>query len=150
MYFVEREPGNLAVYDSAAELSRAIREGAVGPQSRIFHRTSSQWLSITKHPVYRKAQTPVESDPLPPLGRRTWTFLPAPATSAHPAEGTPAHAGGHRNGRKESSPAIAAVGTALTADSPELAAANAQRRWLPRSLRKAMTGMFSWGPAKTS
>ncbi len=85
MYFVEQEPGNVAVYDSADDLSQAIRGGVVGPNSRIFHHQSSQWLPITTHPLYRRttAQTANET---PPLGRRQWTFFPGPSTDANSAD----------------------------------------------------------------
>jgi transglutaminase-like putative cysteine protease len=75
MYLVEIEAGREALYDSVDALAAAIRRGEVGPQARIFHRTSSSWISITLHPEFRKAAAARRSEPLPPLGRTQWTFF---------------------------------------------------------------------------
>ena len=74
MYLVEIEAGREALYDSVDALASAIRRGDVGAQSRIFHRASSSWVSITVHPEFKKATASRESEPLPPLARRQWTF----------------------------------------------------------------------------
>ena len=75
MYLVEIEAGREALYDSTSALAAAIRRGEVGPQARIFHRTSSSWISITLHPEFRKAAAARLSEPLPPLARSQWTFF---------------------------------------------------------------------------
>ena len=75
MYLVEIESGREALYDSVHALAAAIRRGEVGPESRIFHRTSSRWISITPHPVFKKAAAARASQPLPPLARSQWTFF---------------------------------------------------------------------------
>jgi hypothetical protein len=76
MYLVEIEAGREALYDSVHALAEAIRRGEVGPQSRIFHRASSSWISITLHPEFKKAAAR-DSEPLPPLARTQWTFFGA-------------------------------------------------------------------------
>jgi hypothetical protein len=75
MYLVEIESGREALYDSVPALAAAIRRGEVGPESRIFHRTSSRWISVTLHPVFRKAAAARNREPLPPLARSHWTFF---------------------------------------------------------------------------
>jgi hypothetical protein len=75
MYLVEIETGREALYDSVKALAAAIRRGEVGPQARIFHRTSSSWISITLHPEFRKAAAARARESLPPLARTQWTFF---------------------------------------------------------------------------
>lgn len=75
MYLVEIESGREALYDSVNALAAAVRRGEVGPQARIFHRTTSRWISITLHPVFKKAAAARDSEPLPPLARSQWTFF---------------------------------------------------------------------------
>jgi hypothetical protein len=77
MYLVEIETGREKLYDSVEALGAAIRRGEVGAQSRIYHRTSSSWISITLHPEFKKAIAIRESEPLPPLARTKWTFFGA-------------------------------------------------------------------------
>lgn len=77
MYLVEIEAGREALYDSVNALAEAIRRGEVGPRSRIFHRASSSWVSITVHPEFKKAAAARQSEPLPPLARTQWTFFGA-------------------------------------------------------------------------
>lgn len=145
MFLVEREPGNVTVYNSAAELSSAFRQGIVGPTARIFHRRSSQWLPITEHPAYRQAQAEAEREPLPPLRRRHWTFLPgSPASPASPASVS------HPQPDDRAS-ASATVRSNGTGDAPpKAAAAKTHHRWWPDSLRRAVDKMRSRGPAKPS
>ncbi len=74
MFLVEIEAGREELYETASALASAIRRGAVGPQSRIFHRASSSWVSIMVHPEYKKAVAELAPEPLPPLPRNQWTF----------------------------------------------------------------------------
>jgi hypothetical protein len=75
MYLVEIAEGREQLYQSAQALAAAIRGGVIGPGSRIFHRTTSSWISITLHPEYRKAMAARAAEPLPPLPRKQWTFF---------------------------------------------------------------------------
>jgi len=77
MFLVEIEAGREALYDSVNTLAEAIRRGEVGPRSRIFHRASSSWISITLHPEFKKVAAARDSEPLPPLARTQWTFFGA-------------------------------------------------------------------------
>ncbi len=84
MYLVEIETGREQLYDSVAALASAIRRGDVGSQSRIFHRASSSWVSITVHPEFKKATAARESQPT--------------ATDGDPADQASAKSGGSRRG----------------------------------------------------
>ena len=75
MYLVEIEAGREQLYQSVEALAAAIRGGVIGPESRIFHRASSSWISITLHPEYRKVVAAPPAEPLPPLSRNQWTFF---------------------------------------------------------------------------
>jgi hypothetical protein len=81
MYLVEIEAGREQLYQTVEAFAAAIRSGVIGPDSRIFHRASSSWISITLHPEYRKAMAARRAEPLPPLSRNQWTFFGSePAT----------------------------------------------------------------------
>ena len=133
MFLVEREPGNVAVYNSAAELTHAIRQGVVGPEARIFHRRSSQWLPITEHPAYRQAKAEAQREPLPPLRRRHWTFLPGGPTggASEPRAGEAAA----KQGAGPAEPEAHA--------NPQEAPARPRRTWLPESLRTVVARIRS-------
>jgi len=79
MYLVELRPGKEELYRTMDELAAAIRKGDVDVHSRIYHRATSKWISVTLHPQYkaiiaeRPAAPPVP--PMPPLERTNWTFF---------------------------------------------------------------------------
>ena len=75
MYLVELRPGKEELYRSVDELAAAIRSGDVDAHSRIFHRATSKWISITLHPQFKAIAAARESEPLPPAPRKQWTFL---------------------------------------------------------------------------
>jgi hypothetical protein len=75
MYLVEIEAGREQLFQTVEAFAAAIRGGLIGPDSRIFHRASSSWISITLHPEYRKALAARKAEPLPPLSRNQWTFF---------------------------------------------------------------------------
>ena len=53
MYLVELRPGKEELYRTGDELAAAIRSGEVDGHSRIYHRSTSKWISITLHPQYK-------------------------------------------------------------------------------------------------
>jgi len=78
MYLVELRPGKEELYRTGDELAAAIRSGDVDMHSRIYHRATSKWISVTLHPQYKAivaAPPPPPPPPLPPLERSTWTFF---------------------------------------------------------------------------
>ncbi len=90
MYLVELRPGKEELYRSGDELAAAIRSGDVDGHSRIYHRATSKWISITLHPQYKAivAERPVE--PQPVADRNNWTYLNAQSETlegAAPDEG---------------------------------------------------------------
>jgi hypothetical protein len=76
MFLVELEPGQRCHYTTARALGQAIRRGQLGPQARIFHQTADQWLSITVHPEYRKAEAEWDEVGARRLRAQRWTFFP--------------------------------------------------------------------------
>jgi hypothetical protein len=75
MFLVEPESGQRCHYASSRALGAAIRRGELGPQARIFHQTTSQWLPITVHPEYRRAESEWEQGSARRMRGRRWTFL---------------------------------------------------------------------------
>ena len=80
MYLVELRPGKEELYRTGDELAAAIRSGDVDTHSRIYHRATSKWISVTLHPQYKAIVSEVRpTDPqMPPLERQTWTFFNDP------------------------------------------------------------------------
>jgi hypothetical protein len=60
-FLVEVRPGRERIYRSTWALREAMRNGEISADSRIFHRATSQWISITQHPEYRRFLT--DGDP---------------------------------------------------------------------------------------
>jgi hypothetical protein len=89
LFLVEPESGQRCHYSSARELGVAIRRGELGPQAKIFHQKSSQWLPISVHPEYRRAESDCEEGSARQLRARRWTFLSEPpAESDRPVAGS--------------------------------------------------------------
>jgi len=76
MFVVEPGAGKTKGYPSARDLGAAIRRGELGPQARIYHRSTDRWLPITVHPEYRKVAAEREQLSAVELQARQWTFLP--------------------------------------------------------------------------
>jgi len=77
MYLVELRPGKEELYRTGDDLAAAIRSGDVDGHSRIYHRATSKWISITLHPQYKAIVAQKATEPLPPLERSNWTFFNA-------------------------------------------------------------------------
>jgi hypothetical protein len=75
MYLVELRPGKEELYRSSDELALAIRNGDVDARSRIYHRATAKWISITLHPQYKAIITAPKEDPAARPVRKGWTFL---------------------------------------------------------------------------
>ena len=60
MYLIELKPGQEQLFRSSEALVAAIRRGEVASRSRIYHRASGKWISVTLHPIYKRhaAQAP--------------------------------------------------------------------------------------------
>jgi hypothetical protein len=93
MYLVELRPGKEELYRTAEELAAAIRSGDVDIHSRIYHRATSKWISVTLHPHYKAIAA--ERDPsavpaAPADQRQNWTFFNAASETLRGAE-DPSH-----------------------------------------------------------
>ena len=85
MYLVELRPGKEELYRTGDDLAAAIRSGEVDGHSRIYHRSTSKWISITLHPQYKAI---VAERPAPP-DRHNWTYLTAQAETLESAVAEP-------------------------------------------------------------
>jgi hypothetical protein len=74
MYLVELRPGKEELYRSSDELALAIRNGEVDSRSRVYHRATAKWISITLHPQYKAIMAAAKEDPARPA-RRGWGIL---------------------------------------------------------------------------
>ena len=99
MYLVELKPGKEELYRTGDDLALAIRDGDVDARSRIYHRATAKWISITLHPQY-KAIVAGQKDETSRPARKAWGLLPASltglpedlrSTEAAPANGSVRH-----------------------------------------------------------
>lgn len=75
MYLVELRPGKEELYRSSDELALAIRNGDVDARSRVYHRATAKWISITLHPQYKAIVAASKEDPSARPARRGWSIL---------------------------------------------------------------------------
>jgi hypothetical protein len=124
MYLVELRPGREELYRTGDDLAAAIRRGDVDVHSRIYHRATSKWISITLHPQYKAivAQTTAQkaAEVLPPLDRSSWTYLNAQSETLEGSQpdGPDAETGGAPAAERVSQPwrrlfALSVAGLAL-------------------------------------
>jgi hypothetical protein len=77
MYLVELRPGKEELYRTGDDLAAAIRSGDVDGHSRIYHRATSKWISITLHPQYKAIVAAKPAQPQPAMDKSSWTYLNA-------------------------------------------------------------------------
>jgi hypothetical protein len=94
MYLVELSPGKEELYRSSDELALAIRNGDVDARSRIYHRATAKWISITLHPQYKAIITMAKEEPVARPARKGWTFLGGINSVPEPAP-EPTDSNGH-------------------------------------------------------
>jgi hypothetical protein len=82
MYLVELRPGKEELYRTGDDLAAAIRSGEVDGHSRIYHRSTSKWISITLHPQYKAI---IAQKPAAAPDRSAWTYLTAQAETLESA-----------------------------------------------------------------
>ncbi|HET6778241.1 MAG TPA: hypothetical protein VFH26_05090 [Gemmatimonadales bacterium] len=85
MYLVELRPGKEELYRSSDELALAIRNGDVDSRSRVYHRATAKWISITLHPQYKAIVAAAKEDPAARPGRR-WSILGGSQESGHASQ----------------------------------------------------------------
>jgi hypothetical protein len=78
MYLVELRPGKEELYRNGDELAAAIRSGEVDGHSRIYHRATSKWISITLHPQYKAIVA--EKPARPAADTSDWVLAPQAET----------------------------------------------------------------------
>ncbi len=61
MYLVELRPGKEELYRTGEDFAAAIRVEDVDAHSRIYHRATSKWISVTLHPHYKAIAAERES-----------------------------------------------------------------------------------------
>jgi hypothetical protein len=88
MYLVELRPGKEELYRSSDELALAIRNGEVDARSRIYHRATAKWISITLHPQYKAIVSSPQEETAARPARKGWTFLGGIAPTPEPARET--------------------------------------------------------------
>lgn len=86
MYLVELRPGKEELYRTSDELALAIRNGDVDARSRIYHRATAKWISITLHPQYKAITTAAKEEPAARPVRKGWTFLGGIAPLSQPSQ----------------------------------------------------------------
>ena len=95
MYLVELRPGKEELYRTGDELALAIRNGDVDGRSRIYHRATAKWISITLHPQYKAIVAGKKDDSPARPARKGWGLLPAgpPAQNleSSPPDASPAN-----------------------------------------------------------
>jgi hypothetical protein len=95
MYLVELRPGKEELYRSSDELALAIRNGDVDSRSRVYHRATAKWISITLHPQYRAIVAAAKEDAGGRPLRRVWGMLSGGGVSE---QGLPPQQQGPANG----------------------------------------------------
>ncbi len=80
MYLVELRPGKEELYRTGDELALAIRDGDVDARSRIYHRATAKWISITLHPQYKAIVAVHRDEPMARPARKAWGLFPASLT----------------------------------------------------------------------
>ncbi len=91
MYLVELKPGREELYRTGDDLALAIRDGDVDARSRIYHRATAKWISITLHPQYKAIVAGQKDEQTSRPARKAWGLLPA-SLSAVPEELSPTEA----------------------------------------------------------
>jgi hypothetical protein len=92
MYLVELRPGKEELYRSSDELALAIRNGDVDARSRVYHRATAKWISITLHPQYKAIVAASKEDPTVRPARRGWGILGGGGGQAAESSGSDASA----------------------------------------------------------
>jgi len=86
MYLVELRPGKEELYRNGDDLALAIRVGDVDTRSRIYHRATAKWISITLHPQYKAIVAGEKDEPVERPLRKGWGALLQASLSGQPEE----------------------------------------------------------------
>jgi hypothetical protein len=86
MYLVELRPGKEELYRNGDDLALAIRVGDVDARSRIYHRATAKWISITLHPQYKAIVSSEKDEPAERPARKGWAGLLQASLSGQAAD----------------------------------------------------------------
>jgi hypothetical protein len=146
MYLVELRPGKEELYRSSDELALAIRNGDVDARSRVYHRATAKWISITLHPQYKAIVSAAKEDSVPRPTRRVWGLLggsdPSPETNGSGSSGPTAQL--HRWRR----PMALGISALLLVSGIQLAFSGPRPPWAGRNRVVASVKSPSPRPAK--
>jgi hypothetical protein len=150
MYLVELRPGKEELYRSSDELALAIRNGDVDARSRVYHRATAKWISITLHPQYKAIVAAAKEDPGVRPPRRGWGILGGSNDSvAQASESQPTSSGGHVMHRWRRPLALGLSGLLLMSGI-KLAFAGPRPPWSSRTREAVATGGEKSGRVETA
>ena len=147
MYLVELRPGKEELYRSSDELALAIRNGDVDARSRVYHRATAKWISITLHPQYKAIVAAAKEDPASRPSRRGWGILGGstePAKEGPQASATDAAQLLHRWRR----PLALGIATLLLVSGVQLAFSGPRPPWSNRTQKVAAVRKAHRVPAR--
>ncbi len=135
MYLVELRPGKEELYRSSDELALAIRKGDVDARSRVYHRATAKWISITLHPQYKAIVAAAKDDPGSRAVRRVWGLLGGGGGSSEQGSATPdaAMPGGVSIPHRWRRPLALGISTLLLVSGIQLAFSGPRPPWAGRS-----------------
>ena len=143
MYLVELRPGKEELYRSSDELALAIRNGEVDARSRVYHRATAKWISITLHPQYKAIVAAAKEEPRP--ARRGWNILGG--SSEHPGQAP--EASGASNGanllHRWRRPLALGISAVLFMSGVQMAFSGPRPPWSGRAQSVASVGARSSG-----
>jgi len=137
MYLVELRPGKEELYRSSDELARAIRNGDVNAGSRVYHRATAKWISITLHPQYRAIVAAAKEESAVRPARRSWSLLGGSPERASSSPDVPAGNGAtlHRWRR----PLALGISALLLMSGIQLAFSGPRPQWTSTARRASAT-----------
>src|SRR5919112_2591003 len=133
MYLVELRPGKEELYRSSDELALAIRSGDVDARSRVYHRATAKWISITLHPQYKAIVAAAKDDTVPRPSRRVWGLLGGTGDQSAPAPETERPSSGGQILHRWRRPLALGVSALLLMSGVQLAFSGPRPPWANRN-----------------
>ena len=142
MYLVELRPGKEELYRSSDELALAIRSGDVDSRSRVYHRATAKWISITLHPQYKAIMAAAKEDGAR-ASRRGWSVLGG-ATAAEPPSSDSAASNGNNLLHRWRRPLALGLSSVLLMSGVKLAFSGPRPPWASKARTAAMGVRSDW------
>lgn len=141
MYLVELRPGKEELYRSSDELALAIRNGDVDARSRVYHRATAKWISITLHPQYRAIVAAAkEEDSGSRPARRGWSILGGSNDQAKHGPASSSGTGGAEFVYRWRRPLALGIAVLLLMSGVQLAFSGPRPPWSGKTQRIASSG----------